>query len=285
MATNDVRVSLSLLQLHLSAGLGAYEPCDGAEVVVVRPDENPEERGFSPAPLHCFRLAGQLHLHRSLTSRVAFWKHKIVLFEEKKLKHNLYLMSTAFSCSPHLRFRSYRSCWCCRPSCIRRCPSRRLCCLHGRCLCLWLQRKWLGCWVGCCCSAVVRGDGSPCAWRASWPAPQPHLPDTPALCRPVQMSRARHVMYPQERIDSETMPHLHQVHVAVDTTGLTVLQDLHVLALVCVWSCMESWRKTVCFELDVVMLRRCLKHYLTRRLHVSNLICVRGISSACDCVY
>lgn len=60
---------------HLSAGLGADEPSDGAEVVVIRPDENPEQRRFSSAPVHSFRLAGQLHLHGRLTPRVSLCTH------------------------------------------------------------------------------------------------------------------------------------------------------------------------------------------------------------------
>lgn len=63
------------LTAHLSAGLGPYEPCDGAEVVVVCSNENPEERGFSPAPLHRFSLTSQLHLHWSLTPRVPLCTH------------------------------------------------------------------------------------------------------------------------------------------------------------------------------------------------------------------
>lgn len=83
--------------------------------------------------------------------------------------------------------RPYLSCWCSRPSCLRRLfrsPARLLCCPHDRCRCLWFPRKRLGCWADCCCSAVVPGDGPPCAWRASWPALGPrlwgtHLPSHP----------------------------------------------------------------------------------------------------------
>lgn len=78
--------SLWPARAHLSARLGAYEPRDGAEVIVVRPDENPEQRGFRSAPVHCFRLAGQLHLHRSLTSRVSFCTHKISSLETFRLQ-------------------------------------------------------------------------------------------------------------------------------------------------------------------------------------------------------
>lgn len=39
---------------------------------------------------------------------------------------------------------------------------------------------------------------------------------------------------------SEYNTHLHQVHVAVDATGFTLHQVLQVLALVGVWSCVES---------------------------------------------
>lgn len=56
---------------HLSAGLGSYEASDGAEVVVVRPDEDPEQGGFGAAPVHGFGLAAQLHLHRRLTPGVS----------------------------------------------------------------------------------------------------------------------------------------------------------------------------------------------------------------------
>lgn len=56
---------------HLSAGLGADEPRDGTEVVVVRPDENPEERSLGAAPVHRFSFTRQLHLHRSLTAGVS----------------------------------------------------------------------------------------------------------------------------------------------------------------------------------------------------------------------
>lgn len=55
---------------HLSAALGADQLGDGAEVVVVGPDEDPEERGLRAAPLHRLGLAAQLHLHGGLTARV-----------------------------------------------------------------------------------------------------------------------------------------------------------------------------------------------------------------------
>ena len=71
----QVNVQL-LLSSHLSAGLGAYESCDGAEVIVVSPDENPKQRSFSPAPIHRLSLTGQLHLHRSLAAWVSLCKNK-----------------------------------------------------------------------------------------------------------------------------------------------------------------------------------------------------------------
>lgn len=54
----------------LSAGFGADEASDGAVVVVVRPDEDPEQRRLSSAPVHGFRLT-QLQLHWSLTPGVS----------------------------------------------------------------------------------------------------------------------------------------------------------------------------------------------------------------------
>ncbi|KAF3836396.1 hypothetical protein F7725_028954 [Dissostichus mawsoni] len=48
---------------YLRQGLRADEPCDGAEVVVVSPDENPKERSFCSTPVHSFSLHTQLHLH------------------------------------------------------------------------------------------------------------------------------------------------------------------------------------------------------------------------------
>lgn len=41
-------------------------------------------------------------------------------------------------------------------------------------------------------------------------------------------------------ISEQNITHLYQVHVAVDAAGFTVHQVLQVLALVGVWSCMES---------------------------------------------
>lgn len=58
---------------HLSAGLGSYETSDGAEVVIVCPDEDPEQGRFGSAPVHGFSLAAQLHLHWRLTPGVSFW--------------------------------------------------------------------------------------------------------------------------------------------------------------------------------------------------------------------
>ncbi len=81
----------------------------------------------------------------------------------------------------------YLSCWCFHPSCRRRlchCLARLLCCPRGRCLCLWFPRKRWGCWADCCCSAVARGDGPQCVWRASWPAQQPRLQGTQSPSHP-----------------------------------------------------------------------------------------------------
>lgn len=71
----EIRLSDASPPAHLSAGLGVDEACDGAEVVVVRPDEDPEQRGFGPAPVHRFSLTGQLHLHWCLAPRVTLCTH------------------------------------------------------------------------------------------------------------------------------------------------------------------------------------------------------------------
>ena len=54
----------------LSAGLGSNEAGDGAVVVVVRPNQHPEEGRLGTAPVHRLRLAGQLQRDRTLTPGV-----------------------------------------------------------------------------------------------------------------------------------------------------------------------------------------------------------------------
>lgn len=58
---------------HLSAGLCGDEASDGTVVVIVCPDENPEEGRLRAAPLHGLWFSAQLHLHRCLTPRVSFY--------------------------------------------------------------------------------------------------------------------------------------------------------------------------------------------------------------------